>query len=578
MMTGYTVTVLNSAKEAVGELCRDGQGHNPLCVSNAHEVRTFVGSAVDESFAIGSYKKGYEIVSNGSIHPEMQESSEFGYSYVPLGIILQGEVVVMKGKKATKSLREGDFIGLFETSDWILTNKRRQIGDWTLIAHTDVKILYIPSGALLNEDVSAFRSYLTSLARKDHVPQPITNLPLLDWVASHTTQERLSDCAIIAHTHILPNTVPLFRHLSHLVNFGNMYIVEKPYSTVPAAHKELILSGMEVLPVMMEKGVPYEFCVQKSLEILWRKIIEEHKKGSFKNLLILDDGGDIWTSIPWHLLDSIRIVGVEQTQRGITRVEHSSLRLPPIVSVASSGIKKILESKFIGRSVAKKLDEDGYIQNTTQIGVIGMGSIGTAIIDYLEGEARTVLSYDPTRSSDEASLEALLNKSDLIISTTGTDALKGIPFERIAGDKILVSASSADVEFASILKIASPTGTPFENRKIEVHEGLTLNILNVGYPINFDRKANATPDEDIVLTRCLLYIGIMQCASLLREGEVEGGIYNLDPVAQRETLSKWIQDKMVMSQNPGVTQSDIDKIISSSSFQDGRDTLSVWEQ
>jgi len=65
---------------------------------------------------------------------------------------------------------------------------------------------------------------------------------------------------------------------------------------------------------------------------------------SIKKLLIIDDGGDLWLSIPWNELNGVAIAGVEQTQRGITRIKDSRLHIPPIISVASSGIKKIIEA------------------------------------------------------------------------------------------------------------------------------------------------------------------------------------------------------------------------------------------
>ncbi len=70
-----------------------------------------------------------------------------------------------------------------------------------------------------------------------------------------------------------------------------------------------------------------------------------------------------------------------------------------------------------------------------------------------------------------------------------------------------------------------------------------MNVLNGGYPINFDRKGNATPDDDIVLTRCLLYIGLMQAAELLEKDNAQPGIYSLDVESQRQTLHAWIQNK-----------------------------------
>lgn len=574
---------VHEASTLMEKVCANPEQHQKLSVENTQMARSLFDTGADGVCMRATYEKGYEIVHIGSMHNhvEFSEDKNLNYSYVPLGIIIHGEVTVIKGGKATKTLREGDFIGLFETSNWLLTKKKRQIGDWTLIANQDTQILYFGSDLLLHDQAKGFREYLVELARADHVPQPISNLPLLDWVASHTTTDRLSDYAIIAHTHILPNNVPLFRHLSHLVDFGNTFILEKPYSTVREAFHELVLGGFEIIPVHMQHGMPYEFCVQKSLEILWGKIIQAYNKGSFKNLIIIDDGGDVWLSIPWQALGGTQIAGVEQTQRGLTRIEHSSVRLPPIVSVASSGVKKIVESEFIGRSVIKKLNELGIIASAKQIGIMGMGSIGTTIKESLAELGRDAIFYDVTnhiKDGAESSLDSLMNKSDLIIGTTGTDSFKGTPFERVSGHKILVSASSADVEFASLLKLASPSDEPFDTRHVTMHSNLTLDILNGGYPINFDRQGNATPDEDIVLTRCLLYIGAMQAAKIIKDDVQESGIYALDQEAQTKMLAQWIEDKTAAGNPPTITENDISNIVSASSGRNNKQALSVWAE
>src|SRR3989344_1337354 len=492
-------------------------------ISNAKVVKDFLTEnrlSTKNSFLV-EYKKGEEIVHSGLVVKKELKENDFSYASVPLGLILAGEVIVIKDGKATKHLGTGDFIGLFETSD---------------------------------------------------------------WVASHTTEERLIDTIVIAHTHLLPNNLPLFRHLAHLVRFGQMYVVEKPYSTVPFAYKELIRSEVEVISVKIEKGVPYEFSVQKSLEVLWRRIISERKNGGFKNVLILDDGADIWLSIPWTQLDGISIAGVEQTQRGITRIKNSNLKLPPIISVATSGIKKLIESKFIGHSIVKKLNNLGFINKSKTIGILGMGSIGESVLNSLKELGKDAIFYDSSfhtnpSSSDNArnALDTLLNESDLVIGTTGTDALKGVTLDRVNGHKILASASSADIEFASILKLGKWSDDSFNPISVPIHDNLTMEVLNGGYPINFDREGNATSDEDIVLTRCLLYIGAMQAAKLLSSMSKESGMYNLDVKSQEMLLTKWIEEKVEAGKDIDIARQDIEEIINFGSLEEGRNMPSIWK-
>ncbi len=553
-------------------------------ISNAKAVRAFLNKRElsSRNCYLVEYKKGDEIVNSGLVaDKELQKNERFAYAHVPLGLILEGEVVVIKGGKATKHLGVGDFIGLFETSDWISNKKTRHIGDWTLVANAHTKIVFFGKSALEADD--EFTHYLVELARKDPVPQPITSLPLLDWVASHTTKSRLSDCVVIAHTHLLPNNFPLFRHLAHLVDFGHTYVVEKPYSTVPSVVKELVRSGVEIMPVKIEKGVPYEFAVQKSLEVLWRRIIAERKSDGFNKILIIDDGADVWFSIPWQQLGGVRIAGVEQTQRGITRIQNSNLHMPPIVSVATSGIKKLIEPNFIGYSIVKKLKELGRLKKVATVGILGMGAIGQAVLHSLQALGKDAIFYDstyhktpPDAKNARNAIDTLLNESDLIIGATGTDVLRGVTLDRVTGHKILVSASSADIEFTSLLKLGIWPDASFSPVVIPIHKKLTVEILNGGYPINFDRKKDATPDEDIVLTRCLLYIGAMQAVELFKEPHTSG-IYNVDLLSQKMLLSRWIKEKTEAGSHSRITELSLEEIIDFKPLTEGKDMLSIWQ-
>lgn len=558
----------------------------PLAFSNIEVLKTFFKNNRDDdtNYLLVDYPEEIKIVNSGKIANDYLKSDQnFSYAEVPLGFIVEGEVIVNKGGKATKRLSQGDFIGLFETSDWISTGKKREIGEWSLVNNTPTKIIYFGASSFQGDstDVNKLKDYLVNIARNDLVPQPITTLPLLDWVASHTTKSRLNDYAIIAHTHLLPNNYPFFRQLSYLVSFNRMFVLEKPYSTIRKTFNDLVQSGCEVISVNMEPGFPYEYAIKKSLDILWAKVIEEQKKSGFKKLLIIDDGGDLWLSLPWNDLEGVLIAGVEQTQRGITRIKNTNHRIPPIVSVASSGVKKIVESIFIGRSVVDKLTELRILNQSKRIGIMGLGSIGESAAKRLNELGYKPFFYDSNNKKDDASycssIDVLLNQSDIIIGTTGADSLKGIPFERVRGRKILASASSADVEFASLLKIAEPTASPFGTRYVKINDNLSFDILNGGYPINFDRQRDATPSEDIVLTRCLMYAGAMQSARLIENGVQEGVIYNLDVITQQKLLEEWIKYKKRLGHNPNIKEKEIDSIVEHSSIEEFKNLESVWE-
>lgn len=554
-----------------------------LASANVEAVKKLLPRMTD-CYEVRGYAKNETIVQDGRIvDPAILGNTKFNYATVPLGLVMRGEITIVRGGKGVKRLEAGDFIGLFETSDWIVNGRTRHIGDWTLLANNDVSVLFFDASMFNNQ--KDFCDYLSALARIDRVPKPLSALPLLDWVASHTTDSRLSDCAIIAHTHVLPTSVSLFRHLAHLVEFGNIFVLDKPYSSVRSCLNELIKSGVEVIPMTIESGAPYEFSLRKGVDLLWQRVIEAQKKSGFKKLLILDDGGDLWLSIPWADLEGVRIAGVEQTQRGIARIQDSSLKIPPIVSVATSGIKKIVEAGFIGAGVVAKLQASGELDKANVVGVVGTGSIGAAVIESLKKIGKDVLSYDnsvhavPSNSpANRNSIDALMREADLIIGATGTDAFKGVTFDRVTGVKVLASASSADVEFQSLLKQTTYPKDVFGTVSVPIHDGLTLEILNGGFPVNFDRESGWVASEDIVLTRCMLYIGIMQAAQILTEKNFTSGIYTLDEIAQEKMFAHWIADKKSAGADLPAEYLNIQDIVRAAFLKNSKIMATVWRE
>ncbi len=530
-------------------------------MSNQNSTKLFDNELVEvlvdiEDSFIFEAKPNQKLVSNGKLADlEIDKNFNLNYAFVPLGLILEGSIIVNKNGKDSKALTKGDYIGLFETADYLINSTFRQIGDWNLTTETDTKILFFTQDfwQQKNQATCNFKELIINKAKNNSVPLPLTSLPLLDYIAFHTTQSRLDDYAIIAHTHLLPNQVPLFRHLASLVGTNRIFVISKPYSTVNSAYIELTNSGIEVIPIKLKAGFPYSFCAKDPIEAMWYKLLESRKHNSFNKLLILDDGGDLWTTIPWHKIGDLQITGTEQTQRGITRIIDSKMQLPAIVSVATSGVKKIIESVFIAKSVVDEIKKQVDLANKN-IGIIGMGSIGHSIYQDLKQKYSNIFYYDinSTNYGDGymSNLSYLVQKCDIIIGATGVDTLHDLPFERIIGNKILISASSADVEFESILRFLPDRDDDiFGVQNIQVHEHLNFKILNGGYPINFNRTHNATPDNEIVLTRCLLYIGMMQAVEIIKNQNHKVGFYNLDTIAQTKLLHKWFTDFPVESKD-----------------------------
>ena len=512
---------------------------------NIMETRLFLTHLKKSAFMLMEFNKREKIVHLGQLRNN--RFLNFQYALAPLGIILKGEVVVLENGKGVKRLFPGDFIGLFETAHYLSLGRKRKIGNWTLVADENTAILFF--GDVFSNQ--RFKSFLIDLARLDIVPKPITDLPLLDWVANNTTISLIENSIIITHTHILPSSFPLFRHLAHLVDYDNLFILEKPYSTVRRVFNKLIQMGAEIVPVAMVDHAPYEFALKRSIDVLWDKVINIQKRKNISRIIVIDDGADLLLSIPWEKLKSVKIVGVEQTQRGIDRINNTRHNIPAVVNVASSAVKKNIESLFIGKAIVQKMKSLRLLKSFPKVSIIGIGSIGRAISKELKKNNIDVISYDikhhVQRTSDKTkvnSIDTAINKSDIVVGCSGSDFLKGVALERIEGKKTLISASSSDIEYFSLLNLVSFPNRTFEEIKIKVHSSLKLKILNGGYPINFDRKKEWESSEDIQITRCLLYIGIMQSLTLT-DSRYRGKIVKLDGFSQEELIKKWVELKRV---------------------------------
>lgn len=418
---------------------------------------------------------------------------------------------------------------------------------------------------------------LTPRSQQSHFP----SLPLLDWVTEQTKTGPLDDCLILAHMHLLPNNVPLFQHLANLVSAEKMLVLDKPYSTVPAVFCELTFAGFRIIPVRVTPHLPYEFSIEAGLQILWMEVEKAIRRHRIKKILVVDDGGEIWRSIPKQISADVRIVAVEQTQRGITRLRDLPVNLP-VMSVATSGVKKLVEPSFIATSIISKLKALDRLKNK-RIGIIGMGSIGQALYKQLKQQGFRISMYDISSSNIQGSetsrsLEDLINKSDLLIGTTGSDALHDLPLDQLRdGKKVFVSASSADVEFATLLRLSEPHSDPFGTIHLSLRNDLSITILNGGYPINFDRQKDTTPDQDIVLTRCLMYMGAIQGLHLLNAKEAPlNGIYRLDTIAQEQLLTRWIEIKEILGEHSEVQKESIPTIAQFEAYPNAKHMKSIW--
>lgn len=333
------------------------------------------------------------------------------------------------------------------------------------------------------------------------------DLPLLHLLRPY------ADVLLIGCQHILPSTVSLLRQFDRAgIPFENMHFIGKCYSTVPGALQSLKILGVDVHGGSIPKkaGCYYQ-AHRQDVKSLWQKVETILATGRYKRIVVMDDGGEIISSIPSLC---IPVVAVEQTTKGLTRLNTTPLPCP-VISVAGSVAKREHESPFIAAAIVESISRRTRPNN---VGIIGAGAIGYACAQKLVARFNgTVRVY--TKVTPE------IDKHNVILGCTGYD--QGRKLKKLRAGKIFASASSGDIEFNTILRQSNSTG----------FDDLTVcgqTILNGGYPVNFVRNCELESAEDIQLTRGFLYMAVLQSFMLFGQPPA---IYDLP--MQADTVRQW---------------------------------------
>jgi S-adenosylhomocysteine hydrolase len=191
--------------------------------------------------------------------------------------------------------------------------------------------------------------------------------------------------------------------------------------------------------------------------------------------------------------------------------------------------------------------------------VIGYGAIGAAVAAELRRRRRHVAVYDADRGRRVLAerdghatydhLHPALARGGLIVGCTGKAVLDRPDYPRIPDGAVLVSASSADVEFCawqlrpSATCLGRPESWGSSNRNghhpcfslYRVRNGSRrFYLVNGGFPVNFNGGVDPIPPEKIQLTRGLLYIGAVQASRA-----TEPGLHELDDRPQRMLMEAY---------------------------------------
>lgn len=372
------------------------------------------------------------------------------------------------------------------------------------------------------------------------------------------------DTAIVAVQHMLWQTIDLCEAIAGLgARRENIFALGKVYSNSPVVIGVLRERGITVLQSSTPQPGEFERHFQGDINQLWELVAQRLSRRTIKRILVLDDGGRCSTSIPAELLRRHAVAGVEQTSFGMFLFEE---RPPPfaVMSWARAAVKLQIGGPLFSQCLLAKLQSRVLGGNTLtgeDVGIIGLGSIGSAMAHLTARQANNVLFYDPDpllqvpdylhgRVTRIESLEELMLRADFVFGCSGRNPFKDQwPLKYRPGIK-LFSASGGDQEFGPIIKDLRTTRRFNVNSfalDISWDDGPSgpISIAYLGFPYNFvARDIEAVPTGVVQIETGGLLAGLIQARTYLRLCETgrtpSEGIHRVSPDAQRFVYETWL--------------------------------------
>lgn len=359
---------------------------------------------------------------------------------------------------------------------------------------------------------------------------------------------------IISVQHLLRSTGSMF---VAIVDYGfqpqNIYLTGKIYSTHIETQNKLKELGINIIESDFPKELGfYTQSLENDVRKMWQLLSEKLNPNS--KIIILDDGGYTLKNVPDEILRNQFVCGIEQTTSGI-RMQNTFGKFP-VIHVAASAAKVIIEPPIVSEAVKIQLGEIIKELNPKKVGVVGFGHIGKAVVNEFKSGFDILVFDIKNELKDEViqgvtycnSLLDLYNKSDVIIGATGQDISDLNWLSNSTGDKTLISVSSGDIEFNNLLRECKPYLTeelesPLQVLNLKTQQGHLLKILRGGMVANFTGKPDSSPGHIIQVTRGLLFSAILQILRDREELKKQSDAIMLNPNFQKEVVQLWFQDQ-----------------------------------
>jgi hypothetical protein len=373
------------------------------------------------------------------------------------------------------------------------------------------------------------------------------------------------DTAIVAVQHMLWQTVDLLEAVSSLgARRENIFALGKVYSNSPVVAAALRNRGINVLESTTPPAGEFERAFQEDINRLWEVVRRSLASRRIRRILILDDGGKCSTSIPLDLLARYAVAGVEQTSFGIFVFEETP---PPfaVISWARSAVKRQIGGPLFSECLLAKVQSQflrGKTLSGENVGIIGLGSIGSALATLIERQQNRVFFFDPDpayevpeylsrRVTRVDSLRELMLRCEYVFGCSGRRPFKHEwPVAYRPGIK-LFSASGGDQEFGAIISDLKARGTfkiTSATRDIYCEDGPSgpIFIAYLGYPYNFvSRDIEAVPTFVVQIETGGLLAGLIQARTHLKlcdEGRAtNAGLQRVSPETQRFVYETWLR-------------------------------------
>lgn len=373
-------------------------------------------------------------------------------------------------------------------------------------------------------------------------------------IEKHKISNNLSEFFIISVQHLLQSTGSMFEAL---IQYGfvpnQIYLTGKIYSTHTETQLKIKELGINVIESSKNNDLGYYVqSLENDVKKMW-KLLEKNIKPNSK-IIILDDGGYTLKNVPKDLDEKYKIYGIEQTTSGIKM--QSVFGKFPVIHLASSANKVFIEPRIVSEAVQIQLGKMIEELHPQKIGIVGYGNIGKAIVKEFMNQYK-ILVYDIKNEMDNEiftdveycnSIDEILNKVDILIGATGQDISNPEWVSIINKDITLISVSSGDIEFNSILRICKPLlkdpiSSSLDILNIKTVNGDTIKILRGGMVANFTGLSDSSPGKIIQVTRGLLISAIIQIIENQDLFENQNGAIMLSPALQKEVTKYWFEDQ-----------------------------------